>query len=222
MDAQAGFFYLFSAVLLYAALRVVTARNPVHAVLHLILAFTQAAGLWLLLRAEFLAIVLVLVYVGAVMVLFVFVVMMLDIRTDTLRSNLWKHFPLAAFVGGLVAFEMGAVLMAGFRGVDEPKALAAAVNAAGQVVPYSNTRELGKLMYTEYLYPIEVAATILLVAMIAAIALTLRHRKDTKAIDAGLAVRVRPQDRLVMVKLAPTRQPEPVAVAAEPVEEKKA
>lgn len=222
MDTQAGFFYLFSAVLLYAALRVVTARNPVHAVLHLILAFTQAAGLWLLLRAEFLAIVLVLVYVGAVMVLFVFVVMMLDIRTDTLRSNLWKHFPLAAFVGGLVAFEMGAVLMAGFRGVDEPKALAAAVNAAGQVVPYSNTRELGKLMYTEYLYPIEVAATILLVAMIAAIALTLRHRKDTKAIDAGLAVRVRPQDRLVMVKLAPTRQPEPVAVAAEPVEEKKA
>jgi len=222
MDAQAGFFYLFSAVLLYAALRVVTARNPVHAVLHLILAFTQASGLWLLLRAEFLAIVLVLVYVGAVMVLFVFVVMMLDIRMDTLRGNLWKHLPLAAFVGGLVAFEMGAVLMAGFRGVDEPKAFAAAVNAAGQVVPYSNTRELGKMLYSEYLYPIEVAATILLVAMIAAIALTLRHRKDTKAIDAGLAVRVRPQDRLVMVKLAPTRAPEPVAAAAEPAEEKKA
>lgn len=222
MDAQAGFFYLFSAVLLYAALRVVTARNPVHAVLHLILAFTQAAGLWLLLKAEFLAIVLVLVYVGAVMVLFVFVVMMLDIRIDTLRSNLWKHFPLAAFVGGLVAFEMGAVLMTGFRGVDEPKAFAAAVSAAGQVVQYSNTRELGKLLYTEYLYPIEIAAMILLVAMIAAIALTLRHRKDTKAIDPGLAVRVRPQDRLVMVKMAATQAAAPAEQVAEPVEEKKA
>jgi len=222
MDAQAGFFYLFSAVLLYAALRVVTARNPVHAVLHLILAFTQASGLWLLLKAEFLAIVLVLVYVGAVMLLFVFVVMMLDIRMDTLRGNLWKHFPLAAFVGGLIAFEMGAVLMAGFRGVDEPKAFAAAVNAAGQVVQYSNTRELGKLLYSGYLYPIEVAAMILLVAMIAAIALTLRHRKDTKAIDAGLAVRVRPQDRLVVVKLAPTQAPAPVVEAAQAAEEKKA
>jgi len=166
--------------------------------------------------------VLVLVYVGAVMVLFVFVVMMLDIRMDTLRGNLWKHFPLAAFVGGLIAFEMGAVLMAGFRGVDEPKAFAAAVNAAGQVVQYSNTRELGKLLYSEYLYPIEVAAMILLVAMIAAIALTLRHRKDTKAIDAGLAVRVRPQDRLVVVKLAPTQAPAPVVEAAQAAEEKKA
>ncbi|QEA11948.1 NADH-quinone oxidoreductase subunit J [Comamonas flocculans] len=224
MDAQAGFFYLFSAVLLYAALRVVTARNPVHAVLHLILAFSQAAGIWLLLRAEFLAIVLVLVYVGAVMVLFVFIVMMLDIRIDTLRGSLWSHLPLAAFVGGLIAFEMAAVLMTGFRGVDEPKALAAAVDAAGQLVPYSNTRELGKLLYSEYLYPIEVAAMILLVAMIAAIALTLRHRKDTKAIDASLAVRVRPQDRLVVVKVPVTQPAAPLPEAPPPAaaEENKA
>ncbi|MCZ2102900.1 MAG: NADH-quinone oxidoreductase subunit J [Comamonadaceae bacterium] len=222
MDAQAGFFYLFSAVLLYAAFRVITARNPVHAVLHLILAFSQAAGIWLLLRAEFLAIVLVLVYVGAVMVLFVFVVMMLDIRMDTLRGSLWRHFPLAAFVGGLVAFEMGAVLMTGFRGVDEPKAMGVALDAAGQAVAYSNTRELGKLMYSQYLYPIEIAAVILLVAMIAAIALTLRHRKDTRAIDAGVAVRVRPQDRLVMVKMAATQQAAPVEEAAPTAEEKQA
>lgn len=224
MDAQAGFFYLFSAVLLYAALRVVTARNPVHAVLHLILAFSQAAGIWLLLKAEFLAIVLVLVYVGAVMVLFVFVVMMLDIRMDVLRGNLWAHLPLAAFVGGLVAFEMGAVLMTGFRGVDEARPMGPALDAAGQAIAYSNTRELGKLMYTQYLYPIEVAAVILLVAMIAAIALTLRHRKDTKAIDAGLAVRARPQDRLVMVKMPATQMapvPEPVAEPAAAAEEKK-
>ena len=222
MDAQAGFFYLFSAVLLYAAFRVITARNPVHAVLHLILAFSQAAGIWLLLRAEFLAIVLVLVYVGAVMVLFVFVVMMLDIRMDTLRGSLWRHFPLAAFVGGLVAFEMGAVLMTGFRGVDEPKAMGVALDAAGQAVAYSNTRELGKLMYSQYLYPIEIAAVILLVAMIAAIALTLRHRKDTRAIDAGVAVRVRPQDRLVMVKMAATQPAAPVEEAAPAAEEKQA
>ena len=178
MDVKTGFFYLFSVVLLYAAFRVITARNPVHAVLHLILAFSQAAGLWLLLKAEFLAIALVLVYLGAVMVLFLFVVMMLDIRIDAVRRGFWKHFPLAALIGALVAFEMGAVLMTGFRGVEEPKAVATLVNAAGQVVPYSNTQALGKLMYTEYLYPVEIAAVILLVAMISAIALTLRQRKD--------------------------------------------
>lgn len=162
MDAKTGFFYLFSVVLLYAAFRVITARNPVHAVLHLILAFSQAAGVWFLLKAEFLAITLVLVYLGAVMVLFLFVVMMLDIRIDTVRRGFWKHFPLAAFIGALVAFEMAAVLMTGFRGIEEPKAVEVLVNAAGQVVPYSNTKALGKLLYTEYLYPVEVAAVILL------------------------------------------------------------
>lgn len=220
MDAKTGFFYLFSVVLLYAAFRVITARNPVHAVLHLILAFSQAAGVWFLLKAEFLAITLVLVYLGAVMVLFLFVVMMLDIRIDTVRRGFWKHFPLAAFIGALVAFEMAAVLMTGFRGIEEPKAVEVLVNAAGQVVPYSNTKALGKLLYTEYLYPVEVAAVILLVAMIAAIALTLRQRKDSKAIDPSEQVRVRALDRLVMVQLPVTQQAAAPAVP-ESAEEKK-
>lgn len=220
MDAKTGFFYLFSVVLLYAAFRVITARNPVHAVLHLILAFSQAAGVWFLLKAEFLAITLVLVYLGAVMVLFLFVVMMLDIRIDTVRRGFWKHFPLAAFIGALVAFEMAAVLMTGFRGIEEPKAVEVLVNAAGQVVPYSNTKALGKLLYTEYLYPVEVAAVILLVAMIAAIALTLRQRKDSKAIDPSEQVRVRARDRFVMVQLPVTQQAAAPAVP-ESAEEKK-
>lgn len=206
MDAKTAFFYLFAVVLLVAAFRVVTARNPVHAVLNLILAFSQAAAIWLLLKAEFLAIALVLVYMGAVMVLFLFVVMMLDIRIDALRQGFWRHFPLAAFIGALVVFEMGMVLMGGFSSFDEPKAVATTVlNAAGQAEPYSNTKELGRLLYTEYLYPVEIAATILLVAMIAAIALTLRKRKDSKAINPAEQIRVRAQDRVQMVKLAATR-----------------
>ena len=222
MDAETGFFYLFSVVLLFAAFRVITARNPVHAVLHLILAFSQAAAIWLLLKAEFLAIVLVLVYLGAVMVLFLFVVMMLDIHIDTIRKGFWKHFPLAAFVGALIALEMAAVVIGGFRGMDEPKAAAVVLDAAGQVVPYSNAKALGKLLYTEYLYPVEIAAVILLVAMVAAIALTLRQRKDTKAIDPSMQVRVRARDRLQVVKLTATQKPGP-EVASEPAgEEKKA
>ena len=222
MDAKTGFFYLFSVVLLFAAFRVITARNPVHAVLHLILAFSQAAAIWLLLKAEFLAIVLVLVYLGAVMVLFLFVVMMLDIHIDTIRKGFWKHFPLAAFVGALIALEMAAVVIGGFRGMDEPKAAAVVLDAAGQVVPYSNAKALGKLLYTEYLYPVEIAAVILLVAMVAAIALTLRQRKETKAIDPSMQVRVRARDRLQVVKLTATQKPGP-EVASEPAgEEKKA
>ena len=222
MDAKTGFFYLFSVVLLFAAFRVITARNPVHAVLHLILAFSQAAAIWLLLKAEFLAIVLVLVYLGAVMVLFLFVVMVLDIHIDTIRKGFWKHFPLAAFVGALIALEMAAVVIGGFRGMDEPKAAAVVLDAAGQVVPYSNAKALGKLLYTEYLYPVEIAAVILLVAMVAAIALTLRQRKDTKAIDPSMQVRVRARDRLQVVKLTATQKPGP-EVASEPAgEEKKA
>ncbi len=183
MDAKTGFFYFFSAVLLYAALRVITARNPVHAVLHLILGFSQAAAIWLLLKAEFLGIMLVVVYMGAVMVLFLFVVMMLDIRIDRMREGFWKHFPVAAAIGALVALEMAVVLMGGFGTLDEAKPVADLLNAQGQVLPYSNTQALGRLMYTEYLFPIEVAAVILLVAMIAAIALTLRKRKDAKTPD---------------------------------------
>ena len=222
MDFSTVFFWMFSAVLLFSAFRVVTARNPVHAVLFLMLAFSQAAGIWLLLRAEFLAITLVLVYLGAVMVLFLFVVMMLDIRIDAVRRGFWKHFPLAALIGALVAFEMGAVLMTGFRGVEEPKAVATLVNAAGQVVPYSNTQALGKLMYTEYLYPVEIAAVILLVAMISAIALTLRQRKDVKASDVTAQVRARASDRLVVVKMPVTQAAQPLADGDISAEENKA
>ena len=216
MDVTTGFFYLFSVVLLYAAFRVITAQNPVHAVLHLILAFSQAAGIWLILKAEFLAIVLVMVYLGAVMVLFLFVVMMLDIRIDALRRSFWKYFPMAAVIFAIVAFEMGVVLIGGFGSIDEAKPVAAAVNSAGQVVPFSNVKALGTLLYTEYLYPVEIAAVILLVAMIAAIALTLRQRKDTKTVDPSEQVRVRAADRVALVKVAAAVVPAPV------VEEKQA
>lgn len=200
MDVKTGLFYVFSAVLLFAAFRVITARNPVHAVLFLVLSFCQAAMIWMLLKAEFLSITLVLVYVGAVMVLFLFVVMMLDINVDSVRQGFWKHFPLAAVVGVLIALEMAAVLMGGFRGAEEPHAL------AGQLVgDISNTRELGKLLYTKYLYPLEVAAAILLVAMIAAIALTLRQRKDSKYVSPSDQVRVKSKDRMVVVKMAATQ-----------------
>ena len=222
MDVTTGFFYLFSVVLLYAAFRVITAPNPVHAVLHLMLAFSQAAGIWLLLKAEFLAIVLVMVYLGAVMVLFLFVVMMLDIRLDHLRKSFWKNFPLAAVIFAIVAFEMGVVLIGGFSSIDTPKAIPAVVDAAGHVVPYSNVKALGTLLYTEYLFPIEIAAVILLVAMIAAIVLTLRHRKDSKAIDPSLQVRVRASDRLTLVAVETVMPAAPVVVEVAVAEEKKA
>jgi NADH-quinone oxidoreductase subunit J len=215
MDIRSAFFYLFAAVLLFAAFRVITARNPVYAALYLVLAFFQAAAVWMLLKAEFLAISLVLVYVGAVMVLFLFVVMMLDINVDALRAGFWKHFPLAATVGALIAFEMAAVLMAGFRLGEEPRAVPAVVQGAAQ---YSNTKELGKLVYTQYLYPLEIAAVILLVAIVAAIALTLRQRKDSRHMDPSDQVRVRAGDRLQIVKLDPTMvapPPEPVAATGE-------
>ena len=210
MDIKTAFFYLFSLVLLYASFRVITARNPVHAVLHLMLAFSQAAAIWLLLKAEFLAITLVLVYLGAVMVLFLFVVMMLDIKIDQMRQSFWKHFPLGATLGAVVVLEMAAVLLAGFR-VSEAPQVAQPIGAALEV---SNSKELGKLLYTQYVYPIQVAAVILLVAMIAAIALTLRSRKDSKAIDPSLQVRVRAADRLRVVQM-PVTQPAPAAAASE-------
>ena len=228
MDVRTGLFYLFSAVLLFAAFRVVTARNPVYAALYLVLAFFQAAAVWMLLKAEFLAISLVLVYVGAVMVLFLFVVMMLDINVDALRAGFWKHFPVAASVGALIALEMAAVLLGGFRTAEEPKALPMATQAAAQATTqaaqmagdYSNTKELGKLLYSEYLYPLEIAAVLLLLAIIAAIALTLRHRKDSKAYDPALAVRVKARDRLQIVKLPPSRPAAPAAAEAAPGENK--
>jgi len=207
MDVKTGFFYLFSVVLLFAAFRVITARNPVHAVLYLMLAFSQASAVWLLLQAEFLAIVLVLVYLGAVMVLFLFVVMMLDLNIDTMRQGFWKHFPLAAVVGVVIALEMAYVLMGGFRQVP-----AAAQSAASQL---SNTKALGVLLYTEYLYPVQIAAVILVVAMIAAIALTLRTRKDTKFVHVDDQVRVKARDRMALVKMAATQPAQPPAPPAE-------
>ncbi|MBP6394481.1 MAG: NADH-quinone oxidoreductase subunit J [Giesbergeria sp.] len=221
MDAKTGFFYLFSVVLLYATFRVITARNPVHAVLHLMLAFSQASGVWLLLKAEFLAIVLVLVYLGAVMVLFMFVVMMLDINVSGVRQGFWKHFPLAAAMGALIAFEMAAVLMGGFRGMEEPKAVAQMLNSAGNVIEYSNTLALGRLMYTQYLYPVQIAAVILLVAMISAIALTLRKRTDSKAISPSVQLRVRSQDRVKLLKISATQKAVAPLPAEPSAEEKK-
>ena len=202
MDIQSALFYLFSAVMLFAALRVITARNPVHAALYLVLAFFQASGIWMLLKAEFLSITLVLVYVGAVMVLFLFVVMMIDIDIDALKKDFWKHFPLAAFIGAVLALELASVLMGGFRSSQ----IAVDPNTANGL-PVSNTRELGVLLYTEYLYPLEIAAVILLVAIVSAIALTMRERKDTKAQNPSEQVKVKAADRLRMVKMDAVQQP---------------
>ena len=214
MDIRTGLFYLFSAVLLFAAFRVITARNPVYAALFLVLAFFQASAVWMLLKAEFLAISLVLVYVGAVMVLFLFVVMMLDINVDALRKGFWKHFPLAASVGALIALEMAAVLLGGFRAGEERQVGLVPQAAAGAAQQYSNTKELGKLLYSQYLFPLEIAAVILLVAIVAAIALTLRTRKDSKHIDPSLQVRVKAGDRLSIVKMPPVRPAAPPAPEA--------
>jgi NADH-quinone oxidoreductase subunit J len=217
MSVTTGLFYLFSFVLLFAAFRVVTARNPIHAALFLVLAFFQAAMTWMLLKAEFLSIVLVLVYVGAVMVLFLFVVMMLDINVENLRVGFWEHFPLAAFVGVVIALEMAGVLMGGFRVTD---GLPHASSTASQVSGLSNTQELGKVMFTHYLYPLEVAAAILLVAVIAAIALTLRARKDSKYVDPADQVRVKAGDRMVLVKMAVTQPAESVLPTVQQLETK--
>ena len=195
MTTISALFYIFSAVLLAASFGVITARSTVHAALFLVLAFFNASCLWMMLKAEFLAITLVLVYVGAVMVLFLFVVMMLDVNTEELRVGFWKAFPMAALVGVLIALEMALVLMGGFRVADAP--------IDPQVAKLGNTRMLGIEVYTNYLYPLQVAAVLLLVAIIAAIALTLRERKDSKAIDPNLALRARKADRLRIVKMAP-------------------
>ena len=209
MDTTSALFYLFSAVMLFAAFRVITASNTVHAALYLVLAFFQASGLWMLLKAEFLSITLVLVYVGAVMVLFLFVVMMLDVNIESLRRGFWRHFPVAATMGALIALELAAVLMGGFRATQP---IAAFANSSPDpLAQASNTKELGILIYTKYLYPLEVAAVILLVAIIAAIALTLRSRKDSKYQDPSEQVRVKASDRVQLVKIEPVRPAPPKA-----------
>ena len=187
-------FYAFGFVLLASALAVILVRNPVHAALFLVLAFVTAAGLWLLVYAEFLAITLVLVYVGAVMVLFLFVVMMLDINLDVLREGFWGNLPLAALVGILMAGEMVLLLMRGFAGET--------VVSPGAPPPgFSNTKALGQVIYTDYVFAFEIAAVILLVAIVAAIAITLRTRKETKYQHPSEQLAVRASDRLKVVKM---------------------
>lgn len=204
MNTTTALFYAFSTVLLFAAFRVITARTPVYAALYLVLAFFSASCVWILLSAEFLAISLVLVYVGAVMVLFLFVVMMLDINVDGLRKDFWKHFPLAGLVGVVIALEMSAVLLGGFRLSNAPATEAAALKLG-------NTKLLGIEIYTKYLYPLQLAAVLLLVAIIAAIALTLRRRKDSKYVNPADQVKVKAADRLRIVKMQPTVEAAPKA-----------
>jgi len=184
-------FYVFSAIIIFAALRVITTRNPVHAALWLVLAFFTSAGIWLLLKAEFLAIALVLVYVGAVMVLFLFVVMMLDVNFDNLRKNFRSYIPVGATVGVLVLIEMALIVFGSSIGAD----------VTPPTPSGSNTRALGKLIYIDYVYPFEIAAVILLVAIIAAIALTHRVRRESKHQDPAMQVRVRRQDRVRLLDL---------------------
>lgn len=193
MDFVTVLFYVFSAILIIAGTQVITARNPVHAALFLVLAFFNAAGIWMLLKAEFLAIVLVLVYVGAVMVLFLFVVMMLDINMDKLREGFWGRLPLAAIVGVVIALEMSAVLFRGFLRTDN------SVPAAASKI--GDTKALGIEIFTNYVFAFEVAAAILLLAIVAAVALTLRKRKDSKYFDPAAAVKVKRADRVRIVSM---------------------
>jgi len=210
MEFTTALFYAFSAIMVFAAIRVIIARNPVHAALFLVLTFFSASAIWLLLQAEFLAIVLVLVYVGAVMVLFLFVVMMLDINLEKMRAGFWGYLPLAAGIGVVIVLQMAAVIWRGFLRPDVQLPAASAT--------IGNTRELGKLIYTQYIYAFEIAAVILLVAIIAAVALTLRRRKDIKYFDPSAAVKVKASDRLRIVKMkaeSDRGNAQPAAPAAE-------
>ena len=196
MGFSQALFYVFASVLLASSLAVILVRNPVHAALFLVLSFVTAAGLWVLLYAEFLALTLVLVYVGAVMVLFLFVVMMLDINIDVLREGFWGNLPLAALVGILMAGEMVLLLVRGFGGEN-------IVSPGAPPKGFSNTKALGQVIYTDYVFAFEIAAVILLVAIVAAIAITLRHRKETKYQDPSKQLTARAADRLKIVKMRP-------------------
>jgi len=198
-------FYALAAILLFAGLRVITTRNPVHAALFLVLAFFTAAGIWLLLEAEFLAITLVLVYVGAVMVLFLFVVMMLDINIERVRQGFWEAIVPGTIVGGLICAEMIMILGVKHFGPDQIAA------PAPKPADYSNTAELGRQIYTDYLLPFELASVVLLVAIVAAIALTLRQRKDSKYISPSDQINIRREDRIRMVNLRSEGETQPRA-----------
>ena len=202
MTFQTFIFYAFSAILIFAGLRVITSRNPVHAALFLVLAFFTCAGIWIQLRAEFLAIALVLVYVGAVMVLFLFVVMMLDINLTRLREGFWSYLPMGAVVALLLVAEMVLILAQGYFTLDSMPAPVPVPEG------YSNTKELGRLLYTTYVYPFEIASVILLVAIVAAIALTLRKRKDSKYIDAGKQININRKDRVRIVSMPSEKREE--------------
>lgn len=193
MDFQTLVFFFLSAILIVASLRVITARNPVHAALHLILAFFTCGGIWALLQAEFLAIALILVYVGAVMVLFLFVVMMLDINMDRIRQGFWNYLPLGAVLGILMVLEMGLVLGSKYFQVPAAEAM----TPAG----ISNTKEIGRLMFSEYVYPFELASIILLVGMIAAIVLTYRGPKKSKYTNPNEQVFVKAKDRIRVLQM---------------------
>jgi NADH-quinone oxidoreductase subunit J len=195
MDFKTALFYILSAILVIAALRVVTARNPVHAVLFLVLAFFNASGLWLLLQAEFLAIALIVVYVGAVMVLFLFVVMMLDINLERLRQGFWGNLWLGGPIAVLMVVEMVAVLSARSFGLEAMPAPSAP--AAG----FSNTKALGVAIYTDYVYPFELASVILLVALIAAVVLNLRQRRDNKLLNPAEQIAIKRKDRVRIVSM---------------------
>lgn len=199
-------FYAFAAILVFAAIRVITAKNPVHAVLYLVLSFFSAASIWILLQAEFLAITLVLVYVGAVMVLFLFVVMMIDFDLERIRQGFWANLRVAAPVGGLIIFEMAAVLI---RSFNVPQSAVAPLPAG-----YDNTRALGRLIYTEYVYAFQIAAVILLVAIVAAISLTLRRRKDSKHQNPSDQVRVSAKDRVRLVSMPSVSRATPAGDAS--------
>jgi NADH-quinone oxidoreductase subunit J len=194
MEFKALVFYFLAAILVFASLRVVTVRNPIHAALHLVLAFFSASGIWILLQAEFLAIALILVYVGAVMVLFLFVVMMLDIDLDRLREGFWRYLPAGLLVALLIVAEMGLVLGGTYLDVfesDVPQIEAG----------FSNVKAVGRLLFTEYVYPFELASVILLVGIVAAAALTLRGKRKTKAVDPSQQVFVKAKDRVRLVRM---------------------
>ena len=191
----AAFFYAFAGLLVLSALRVITARNPVHAALFLVLAFFCASGLWMLLKAEFLSLALILVYVGAVMVLFLFVVMMLDLDIEHLRRDFKKFLPVAFLMGAVIVLELSIVLIRSFIGTSSP------VQPMLEEMATSNTHALGMLIFVDYVYAFEVAGVILLVAIIAAVALTLRNRKDSKAQNIHEQVNVNSADRMRIVKM---------------------
>jgi NADH-quinone oxidoreductase subunit J len=195
MGFEKFLFYVFALILVFAAVRVITVRNSVHAALFLVLAFFTSAALWLLIEAEFLAITMVLVYVGAVMVLFLFVVMMLDINVDPVREGFIKYLPVGATVALLIVIEMVLVVSSGYFSTDQ-------YNLVAHAADYSNTKELGSVLYTFYVYPFEIASVILLVAIIAAISLTMRRREGVKSQNPSQQVRVSRDDRVRIVKVA--------------------